>query len=66
MTGKHYHCDVLVVGAGLAGLSAARAIEAHNRSSEGGAPLEYLVVEAGNKAGYYQSWSTVVPCRCAR
>jgi monoamine oxidase len=51
MTGKHYHCDVLVIGAGLAGLSAARTIEAHNRSSEGGAPLDYTVLEAGSKIG---------------
>jgi monoamine oxidase len=51
MTGQHHICDTLIIGAGLAGISAARTIEAHNRSQAGGAAVTYTVLEAGDKIG---------------
>lgn len=51
MTGIHHTCDTLIIGAGLAGLSAARTIETHNRSMNGGTPIHYLVLEAGDRIG---------------
>ncbi len=47
----HHTCDTLIIGAGLAGLSAARTIEAHNRGENGGKPVSYMVLEAGDKIG---------------
>lgn len=44
-----YQTDVLIIGAGLAGLSAARTIEAQNRTSAG--TLRYTVLEATGRIG---------------
>jgi monoamine oxidase len=51
MSSKHYTCDTLIIGAGLAGISAARTLEAHNRCEDGSAPINYIVLEADNKIG---------------
>jgi monoamine oxidase len=51
MAGTDHICDTLIIGAGLAGISAARTIEAHNKSLDGGAPISYTVLEAGDKIG---------------
>ncbi|NBO20028.1 MAG: hypothetical protein EBV03_12570, partial [Proteobacteria bacterium] len=44
------NCDILIVGAGLAGLSAARMVEKHNREG-GGRPLSYEILDAKDSEG---------------
>lgn len=45
-----YQSDVLIIGAGMTGISAARTIEEHNRSG-GHKPLTYTVLEATDRIG---------------